>query len=514
MLQGRQQTEAYLSRGALIIALLPTGAALLQAVRAPKLHVLLDYWYVLAKITDDSGSLLPGMLFSYHLDQPFVVPSLLFWADAGLFGGDNRVLTLLAFLLMAASVVLLGLLVPKSYDLTRRAALLAAFAFLLLSPHGTELWVQGTNGISWVPALFFLVLGVFLAHRGRFWPSLAAAAAGCFCFSVAFPAWFAIALVGLVRRDRPFRIALPSALGVATLVFWFLTKPGEAQSLASTDFDLGRRLLAFTEALGSMWSPGSRPVAVIAGVLVLAALVVLGVRTRDAERAGWLGIGLSAVALALMVGLGRTSTAIDVGLISRYSVISALATCAIFALAAPLVRGGVVLALALVTGLATYLTGSVVRDQVNASYGRLGVVAPALRAESPEALRALNIEPGVVPAAKALGAYPFTDGFTLGCGGHELGGRIDLAALPPAAGKIDDPAPLLRGWTSPHPDCVLVTDQGGTVVGGGMAAIARPDSEAAAHDPNAGWRAVVRPGVTSPVIVVSSAGQLYRLGGQ
>lgn len=237
-------------------------------------------------------------------------------------------------------------------------------------------------------------------------------------------------------------------------------------------------------------------------------------RTRDAERAGWLGIGLSAIALALMVGLGRTSAAIDVGLISRYSVISALATCAVFALAAPLVRGGAVLAVALVTGLATYLTGSAVKDQVNSAYGQLGVVAPALRVEAPDALRALNIEPGVVPAAKALGTYPFTDGFTLGCGGHELGSRIDLAALPPAAGKIDDRAPLLRGWTSPHPDCVLVTDQGGTVVGGGMASIARTDSEAAAHDPNAGWRAVARPGVTAPVIVVSSAGRLYRLGGQ
>jgi hypothetical protein len=42
-----------------LFAALPAGLALLAAVRAPRMHVLLDFWHVFAKITD-AGTLLPG----------------------------------------------------------------------------------------------------------------------------------------------------------------------------------------------------------------------------------------------------------------------------------------------------------------------------------------------------------------------------------------------------------------------------------------------------------------------
>jgi hypothetical protein len=77
-------------------AIIPVALAGMAAARAPRVHVLLDYWHVLTKITEDDGSQIPGELLTYHLDQPFVVPSLLFWADAAWFGGDNRVLTILS----------------------------------------------------------------------------------------------------------------------------------------------------------------------------------------------------------------------------------------------------------------------------------------------------------------------------------------------------------------------------------------------------------------------------------
>lgn len=45
-----------------LFAIVPFGLAMLAALRAPRMHVLLDYWHVLAKITDDDGSLLLGHL--------------------------------------------------------------------------------------------------------------------------------------------------------------------------------------------------------------------------------------------------------------------------------------------------------------------------------------------------------------------------------------------------------------------------------------------------------------------
>ncbi|WP_116049521.1 hypothetical protein [Amycolatopsis palatopharyngis] len=155
-------------RSLYLLALLPiTGAAVL-AVRAPRMHLLLDHWHVLAKVTDDEGLLLPAALFTYHLDQPFAIPALLFWSDAVLFAGDNRVLTVLAVVLTAAVVALLHLMLPANLPVPKKAALTTAFALLLLSPHGAELWLQSTNGISWVPALFFLVLAVALLALS--WP--------------------------------------------------------------------------------------------------------------------------------------------------------------------------------------------------------------------------------------------------------------------------------------------------------------------------------------------------------
>ena len=148
-------------------AIIPVALAGMAAARAPRMHVLLDYWHVLTKITEDDGSLIPGQLLTYHLDQPFVVPSWLFWADAAWFGGDNRVLTTLTVLLAVAVVALLVSMLPTTLTPIKKAALGAGFSFLVLSSHAMELWVQATNGISWLPAVFFSVLAIALAHRGQ-----------------------------------------------------------------------------------------------------------------------------------------------------------------------------------------------------------------------------------------------------------------------------------------------------------------------------------------------------------
>ncbi|WP_246256795.1 DUF2079 domain-containing protein [Amycolatopsis anabasis] len=512
-----------------LLAAVPFALVTWQAVQAPRLHVLLDYWHVLAKVTADDGSLIPGALFSYHLEQPFALPSLLFWGDAGLAGGDNRALTLLTVALLAAVVLLLRSLLPESLGAVRRTALTAGFAFLLLSAHGIELWLQGTNGASWAPALFFLVLAVVCAHRGRFWPALAAAAIGSLSFGVAFPAWFAIGLVAWLRRDAWWRVAAPVALGAAVLAFWLLTRPAGAQAAATSGFEPGHRLAVFGASLGSMWSPGVAWVAIAAGVLVLGVLAYCGraaVRARAADQAGWLGLGLCAVALALLLALGRTTgSGTNVGLLSRYSLVGGLAACAALALAAlrwnP--RPGWLVAAVAAVGLVTEITGYTQVNQVRASYESLGTVAYALRVNDPAALAELRINPAVVPAARSLGAYPFTGDFTLGCGGRELGDRVPPESPRPLPGPsgplstkgvVDTRAPLLTGWAvvdGKRADCVLVTDDAGTVTGGGLTGVGRSDAGGLTGEPNAGWQAAAAPDSRGRIVVVSAGGVLYRI---
>ncbi len=494
-----------------VFACVPAGLALLTAVRAPRAHVLLDYWHVLAKVTDDAGGLQLGQVFTYHLDQPFVLPSLLFWADAAWFGGDNRVLTVVTVVLVAGIVLLLRSMLPSSLSPLTKAALTAGFSWLLLTSHAAELWLQGTNGISWIPAVFCCVLALAL-HR-RPWLSYAAAALGCLSFGAALPIWFVLALVAWLRRDSRPRILVPLIIGVLVLGGWYLTRPSGPQSLATSAFDPDGRLSVAAAALGGLWSADNATLAVIAGGLTAALLALLWRR----EFAVWNGVAAYAVALAVMLALGRTTGQVpggNVGLISRYVVVAALATSALLVLIAvrrppsrPFVVGVITVA------LVTHAIGGVKAGNVRGGYHPLELAPIALRVEAPEVLRSLHIQPEVIPAARALHAYPFTDGFSLGCGGPELGGTVSLGTgevRGAVTSQVRGDFPL-TGWATVDgavPDCVVVTDGGGIVVGAGVTALPRPTPEA---PESTGWQAVAPASATGLTVLAVKSGRAYPL---
>jgi hypothetical protein len=513
----------------LAAALIPAALAGMAAFRAPRIHVLLDYWHVLAKITNDDGSLIPEQLFTYHLEQPFVVPSLLFWADAAWFGGDNRVLTVFTVLLAVAVVVLLASMLPATLTPIRKAALTAGFSFLILSSHAVELWVQATNGISWIPAVFFSVLALALAHRGQLWPAGVAAALGCLCFGAAFPVWFALAVVLWLRRAPRRAVAAPAVIGELVFSFWFVTKPSGENSLASTAFDPDGRLSTMAAAVGGLWSADLALVAIIAGGLTFTAFALLAttsIQTRAASESGWVGLGVYALAVAAMLALGRTSGSVpggNVGLISRYVLVAALVTCAVLVLVVlrrPAWPTRYVVALCLAVALVTHAIGGTKAAAVQRDYAPLRLAAIALRVNAPTTLNTLHIQAGAIPAATALRAYPFTDDFTLGCAGHELGGQLPLSTTVPLPtpgepgtdhGIIDTPLAadtILSGWATiagAAADCVLVTDGNGTIVGGGVTGLNQPSAAAT------GWHAVAPPGATDLHVLVLNNGQAYRL---
>ncbi|KZB82727.1 hypothetical protein [Amycolatopsis regifaucium] len=78
--------------------------------------------------------------------------------------------------------------------------------------------MQGTNGISWIPAVFFCVLAIACAHRGLSWAAGVAAALGCLSSGAALPIWFVLALIAFLRNDSRLRFLIPGAIGVLVVV--------------------------------------------------------------------------------------------------------------------------------------------------------------------------------------------------------------------------------------------------------------------------------------------------------
>ncbi|AIG74312.1 Conserved putative membrane protein [Amycolatopsis japonica] len=201
---------------------------------------------------------------------------------------------------------------------------------MLFSSHAAELWLQGTNGISWIPAVFFCVLAIPCAHLSLSWAAGVAAVLGCPSFGAALPIWFVLALIAFLRNDSRLRILIPGAVGVLVVVSWFLTKPPGRQSLATSAFAPDGRLSVFAAVLGGLWSAD---VAAIAGGITIAALIYI-VRDANPQVSGWIALAY-AVLLAGMLAMGRATDQVpggNAGLISRNVVIGALATSALLAL--------------------------------------------------------------------------------------------------------------------------------------------------------------------------------------
>jgi hypothetical protein len=177
--------------------------------------------------------------------------------------------------------------------------------------------------------------------------------------------------------------------------------------------------------------------------------------------------------------------------------------------------------------LTTHAIGGGKADQVRRSYAPLNLAAVALRVDAPAALDTLHIQPGAVPAARALRAYPFTDAFTLGCHGPELGSHLDLTTAQPltangpgtAHGALDTSATgagtITTGWAvinGTQPDCVLIADETGTVTGGGITGLPLTAGQATTASAGAtAWQATA--GATNGALTVLAAqgGRLYRI---
>jgi len=529
-----------------LLAAVPVVSMIVEVFRSPVLNFL-DYWSVLGLASYPSGQFHLAGLFVVYNGHPVVIAGTLFWLDAKFFGGSNHTLGLLVVVLSLVVVAALASMLPRRLGATTRAGLVAGFTLLLFSSGNLENFAEGMSGTHWLSGLAPAIVAIALAHRGRTVPALILGVIACFGHGAAFPVWAALALIAWLRGDRRWKVLTPIGIGVLAAIgvaVAYATLPGSGPGVTVPTLD---RLLAVTSGvLGQLWSSQVTELAVLAGtvtaiVLVVGVALVVAARVRpredqptdeSAEAAGWTGFATHMVLAAALIGLSRAGLADNVGESGRYAVISGLSACAALALTVMLWRRLTVLpavVLALTVGLVTFAVGSGQATNVRNQYPNQSVLAVAARLDAKNSMASLRMRDSVLPAARGLGAYPFTSDFSLGCGGPELGSKLDesgAVTVTPGAvnattggyvesGKVTGDT-VASGWAmvdGVHPDCVLVVDDKDDVIGGGYVGLPRPDVAAAKKttDNNVGWRAVVAPGATNPQVVAMAGGKAYLL---
>ncbi|EWM14782.1 hypothetical protein [Kutzneria sp. 744] len=526
------------------LAAVPVVSMIVEVLRSPGLNFL-DYWPVLGLASHPSGQFHLAGLFVLYNGHPVVIAGTLFWLDAKFLGGSNQALGLLVVVLSLVVVAGMASMLPRRLGAAVRAALVAGFAFLVFSPGNLENFGEGMSGTHWLSGLAPAIVAIALAHRGRTVPALILGVIACFGHGAAFPVWVALALIAWLRGDRRWQVIAPiviAVLGVVGAAIAYATLPNTS-SIPTATFALDRLLAVTSGVLGVLWSTQTPELAVLFGVISLIALVVAvvlvvsrvrrspepGSDVESSDNAGWTGLSAHIVLVAIMVGLSRAGVADSVGESGRYAVISGLAASAVLAMTVLLWRQLAVapaVVIAVTIGLVTFTLGSAQATNVRNQYPGQTVLAVAMRLDAKNTMASLRVKDSILPAAKGLGAYPFTSDFTLGCGGPELGAKLDVSAAPlltpngtsggyVESGKVVGDT-MLSGWAvvdGRSPDCVLVVDDQNNVVGGGYVGLPRPDVAAATHTTaaDAGWHAVAAANATNPQVVAMAGGKAYRL---
>lgn len=521
------------------LVLVPGLIALAEAIRSPKLQFW-DFWGVLYKSTDQSGALTGG-IWRLHNEHPAVLASLAFWIDAKYFNGYNYVLGIFVVLMSAVTLFALITMLPARLTGYTRIAVAGTISILVFSSSALEYYGIGMSGTHWMLGLMPSVVAISLAHHGRTAPALVFALIGSFGHGSAYPVWLVLALIAFLRRDQLWRIVTPVVIGAGVLIHWmtFEHPPGAAIQLVGADTYLATALTM----LGQAWVSRAIDLASLAGAVIVVAIGIFTVRAVKDRReprapridySGWIGLGVQTLIVAALIGLGRARFSVNEGTSPRFAMVSLLAACAFVVLLAvlgPKYLRNRMIPIALVVGMGTFAVGTYQAGATRSYYPKQPVLAVAMHVEAKSVMSKMAATPLSLAPMRALKAYPFTDDFTLGCGGPELGSTLDLKTLKDLGGPTFGAAAMgvvesdalvgdteITGWAqvnNKNADCVLLVDQTGLVVGGGAVGLPRPDVRELFRDGSGrtGWTAVAKPGTKDLIVVVEAAGQLYRISG-
>lgn len=517
-------------RALLLVAAVPPLMMLREVLRAPQLHFY-DYWWVLLDITDQDGSLRPAALLGFRNEHPFALPSLLFWLSARFGHGLNHPLGALVLLFGVGCVLLVGALLPREIGAWQRAGLVVAASALVFNPHGIHNFVRSMSGASWILAMLLVLAALLAVQRGRAVSAVLLGLLASISYGTSFAVWPALAVVAWLRGQRRRNVIVPLVVGAVVVLGWLVLRGPQGGGGSSPTDDPAQAMLAGLSMLGMPWTGTEPGLALVAGVAGLAVLVLhvpccAEPRARAAS-APWWGLAVYAVGCAVMISGSRAAFGESAGLQSRYNSMAAALWIAVLVIVVAWPRWPGARSIAVfATALATVALGAPTAQAVRDDGPTQQLLAIAARVGAPDAFTDRFPAPEqLIPRLRALGHYPFSPEFTLGCGdGTELGTRPDTARWrSPSVGSSREPRPdgrdvqlnveddqvrggarMLKGWAISGIErarCAVVLDGSGQVVGGGVVDLPRPDAEAATPgiESGLGYRAVAPAGSRGPL---------------
>jgi hypothetical protein len=537
----RWMTDRRLAFGVELLAVLPAVAMAFEVAASPRLQ-LLDYWSVLLRITNPDGRYNVGGVWDLQNEHPLIIPSFFYWADAKLFGGDNRMLGYLAVAIAAITVLLLRSALPRLLPVVLRAGLVVATSALVFSLHGIHNFALGMSGTAWLTANMLVVASLLLARKRRWLLAWLVGVLACASYGTGFAVWPALFLLACMHGERWWRRIATLVIGAAVVAVWLTMRPSVVPGKDPAT-DVGSVLYAFLTLIGHVWTGRSADLAAIAGGAILCGLAaLLTVPSARARRLWvWWAVAFYGVLACAMIATARVDFGADIGLASRYTSLSVLVSVPLLVIVATVAfrrspRNAPRFAVASVAiGLVGFTLGAPMVAVVREALTDVPLRAVALRAQLDDRFW-FGFPPTdrLAPRLEALDHYPYTDDFTIGCGGPELGDRLaldDMRAM--SAADEDEPGPsgavdngetrgdttLLRGWaTGGREDvrCVLFVDAEGEVTGGGQYHLPRPDVQSLLEwAPSDTGFAVIAP--TDPagrVVVVLDSGRMLWLPGK
>ena len=498
----RYTTPPWLARLIELLAVIPVAAMAVEVAKASKLHYV-DYWYAIVRFVNLDGSLNIGGLFKASNEHLIAIPSLMYYGDATLAGGDQRILGFVDIIIAVATVVLIRFAIPKSLPVVVRASIVLASSALIFSLHGLHNFTHAMSGAAWLTANLISVGALLFAVKGKWWPAWGMALLGSITYGTAFAAWPAVALIAIMRKEPMWRRVLPLVTGAVIVVGWMSVNHNAAGS--GTESDIGTAIFGLLAVIGHIWAANNTGVAVLFGALILGGYGALATvkASRTPELRFWWGLACHAFFGGAMIAVSRIDFGLDYSQHSRYTSVSVLVSLPLLVMAGTVAHSfvgrhwrklAVGFAVAGVTGFAL---GVPTADTVRTEDIDHDIQSVALRAGYLNAFGWALPPAGhqLVPRLEALGHYPFNDSFTLGCGGPELGDHIDLTGVkrmvPPAGGRTpaspagtvdkvqaEPGSQLVWGWATGVNDpvrCTVLVDSTGKVVGGGVSDRVRSD---------------------------------------
>jgi hypothetical protein len=542
----RLAVSRWLPRSVASVAAVPAILMLLEVSRAGRFQHI-DYLFHLVRITNPDGSFKPFDLENYFSNEHVLgLPTVLYWINIELFAGDNRTLGVFVVVMAALTVLALGAALPLGLPPLVRAGLLVAASTLVFSPHGLWNFTRAMSGAAWLTANLLVVLALLLASRGRWWPAWSLALLASLTYGTAFAVWPVLALLAVLRRDPWWKRLLPLVAGAAIVSVWLSYRPS-APLADSPVSDPASLLYYFLAVIGKLWTTDNGGVAATAGAIVLGVYGVLAATktARDPRLWFWWALACHALLYSGMIALARVDFGDEVGLATaRYasaSILMAVPAIVLLAFVAHRrldARGHRITVAVVLAGLLGYALGAPYAVEERTANKIHHVEAVAVRGGFSDAYRRYPLASDLVPRLRALGHYPFTDDFTLGCGGPELGSTLsltDMTRLLPAhgnkrprraAGAVDsveprdpapffhgDPVPIFRGWAHDREDpvrCAVIVDDGGKIVGGGVTGVVRSDIalEYAGVAPDSGFVVIGPAGPDSRIVVIHRSGAM------